>query len=1272
MNLYNVLLNNKIPFVLLENNDSENVIYCKSFSDYLFNVGTFVTKTKEVILEYVTEGEEKYVFVDVVLENGECLNNVKFKIVIDEHTETPYSTINFDSPVDITRVELPIQQKQIIEESDEVIEEPAPAYTSIPLIETPDYSETINEALKLQRKLNEEKEEIRKQKILLEKQNIVKRKIAEYKQGLLEDYFNATKKQTELLENNIKNSIATAEYELNEKITNTLNDLGFQLEEYRERTKEEQIKVVLKKLNETASSTKAEIADIISNRFITEHDNLVGTLYEKIKLLEETYQKKLIFELEQYKEEQNEILKNSIKEDITAAEEKLNEKITNTFNDLNLQLGEYNKKTKEEQIQIVLEKLEENAIATKTEITDIISNQFITEHDKLIEILFEKTVLLEETYQKKLIFELEQYKEKLFEEYKVFSSEIVEHTLQSKTDSIYQAIDEVIDKRQIEIKNYHDKRLDETRQEIDVFSKEIKAFSDHLKELEATFQESEEKFKSILTEKEETVTKVLEQKIANSKTEFDNIISEYTKRLPTITSSINTLETKVKTLIEEKTKLSKEDFSATQREHIAKTAQYWARRILELGGGGGSVAVQYAKGGTMDGNLSVNNLYPNNNNGEIGSPSNRWDRIYANQIDSLSSNIVVELSGFFVDGDFTVNGTISALGGNSNQWNSTYNTMQANSAGWESVESTVYANSAKWESNYTTTNTYSGLWQSVYTTVSAFSASWEESADITALQNSLTNVAVTSGNWNSNYTTTNSNSALWSNWSTVSASYALGSQYVKLSGDTMTGSLTLSPTDTVLNAPASLLVNSLSSQRTALSIAPVWNNSNTTYTALSVNATDTSSDASSKLMDLQVNGATKLNIDKTGTIFVKRANDGTSVLRAVDSDSGISLEGSTGSAVVIRRLGGAIARFDQNGLMIGDQGGVAGFGIGSSYVADDVRLCRDAANIFGQRKGTNAQTFRLYNTYTDASNYERLVLSASNTGALLGQESAGTGSYKSLTLATSGTSRVTILSSGQVGIGTTAPVEQLTVNGNARANIFIVPNAGRLQNALSTHYIQLENDLTLCVGNGIRTLSIAENITPGNGGIWMRNDRIIGWSTGTLPQNSGDLRLKRIGASSLALDSGDTANTPKFTVFGDISASRDIYSNATGYFNHVAAATKSFYIPHPIKSGMHLQYGSLESPYHGVRLTGTASVKCGDSVVVQLPDYIFSLVHQEGVNIQLTNYQHNKTLFVDDINVNNNTFTVKCEKKLFDKGEYKFFWSFTAIRKDIQKLETEI
>ena len=43
-------------------------------------------------------------------------------------------------------------------------------------------------------------------------------------------------------------------------------------------------------------------------------------------------------------------------------------------------------------------------------------------------------------------------------------------------------------------------------------------------------------------------------------------------------------------------------------------------------------------------------------------------------------------------------------------------------------------------------------------------------------------------------------------------------------------------------------------------------------------------------------------------------------------------------------------------------------------VSSDLRLVRDAANTLAQRNGTNSQTWRLYNTFTDASNYERLGL----------------------------------------------------------------------------------------------------------------------------------------------------------------------------------------------------------------------------------------------------------------------------------------------------------
>ncbi|MGB1224827.1 MAG: hypothetical protein ACPHCN_11880, partial [Mycobacterium sp.] len=56
------------------------------------------------------------------------------------------------------------------------------------------------------------------------------------------------------------------------------------------------------------------------------------------------------------------------------------------------------------------------------------------------------------------------------------------------------------------------------------------------------------------------------------------------------------------------------------------------------------------------------------------------------------------------------------------------------------------------------------------------------------------------------------------------------------------------------------------------------------------------------------------------------------------------------------------------------------------------KLTYDAAGVLAQRNGTNAQTFRFYGTYTDASNYERGSISVDVDGNLiLAAEAAGTG-----------------------------------------------------------------------------------------------------------------------------------------------------------------------------------------------------------------------------------------------------------------------------------------
>lgn len=119
-----------------------------------------------------------------------------------------------------------------------------------------------------------------------------------------------------------------------------------------------------------------------------------------------------------------------------------------------------------------------------------------------------------------------------------------------------------------------------------------------------------------------------------------------------------------------------------------------------------------------------------------------------------------------------------------------------------------------------------------------------------------------------------------------------------------------------------------------------------------------------------------------------------------------------------------------------------------------------------------------------------------------------------------------------------------------------------------------------------------------------------------------------------------------------------------------AATTKSFLINHPTKPGMKLQYGSLESPYHGIRLTGEAAL-VGGICTVQLPDYIRELCYQEGAQVQLTNVKHGKVLWVEDLSVSTSQFTVAAKIAKTDKKPYKFYWSFTAIRKDIDPLQVE-
>jgi hypothetical protein len=217
------------------------------------------------------------------------------------------------------------------------------------------------------------------------------------------------------------------------------------------------------------------------------------------------------------------------------------------------------------------------------------------------------------------------------------------------------------------------------------------------------------------------------------------------------------------------------------------------------------------------------------------------------------------------------------------------------------------------------------------------------------------------------------------------------------------------------------------------------------------------------------------------------------------------------------------------------------------------------------------------------------------------------------------TTAMTINTSGNVGIGTS------TINtGNALAvyggNVFVN-------------------------GSVTGTTIIPSGSTAPTNGMYLPAANSVGWST----NSSERMRVDANGNVGI----GTTSTVYKLEVNGSF-----------------AATTKSFVINHPTKRDMKLRYGSLESPYHGVRLTGEGEV-INSECRIDLPDYISGLCKQEDANVQITNIKHGKTLWIEDIVVGENYFTVKCDAKGSAKKSYRFYWSFTALRKDIEDMIVE-
>ena len=173
-----------------------------------------------------------------------------------------------------------------------------------------------------------------------------------------------------------------------------------------------------------------------------------------------------------------------------------------------------------------------------------------------------------------------------------------------------------------------------------------------------------------------------------------------------------------------------------------------------------------------------------------------------------------------------------------------------------------------------------------------------------------------------------------------------------------------------------------------------WNAGATVFTGIKLSVTDTASAAGSLLMDLQVGGSSKFNVTKDGMISVREGSYSNMSLRfGYSSTNGIYGTSST----ISFQLGSSVP------VQITSTNGLSSeiaLCLSAGGSSPDIFLRRDAANTLAQRNGVNAQAFNLYNTYTDASNYERGFMKFASNFLQIGTEKLGTGATRGMELST--------------------------------------------------------------------------------------------------------------------------------------------------------------------------------------------------------------------------------------------------------------------------------
>lgn len=239
----------------------------------------------------------------------------------------------------------------------------------------------------------------------------------------------------------------------------------------------------------------------------------------------------------------------------------------------------------------------------------------------------------------------------------------------------------------------------------------------------------------------------------------------------------------------------------------------------------------------------------------------------------------------------------------------------------------------------------------------------------------------------------NSNTDYDTKWSAPSAVVAGSDTQIQYnSGGSLAGSagLTFDATNKSLTVGGATVTTS----NPVGNFSQTWNAGAVTFTGFRLNVTDTASAAASLLADLQVGGTSKFSVSKTG-VLTTLAGTSSTPFTIGQGAHGIyqpaadnSWFGSHGGNVFWGLRYSDPARCFALGTALGWTSGNV------TNTNADLLLQRGGAGILEQRNGTNAQTFRVANTWTSASVNEFGKLGFNSNVLEIGAEANGTGTLR--------------------------------------------------------------------------------------------------------------------------------------------------------------------------------------------------------------------------------------------------------------------------------------